>query len=51
MRKNIGAIWGRIDFLGIFGVKTHQIFGQLIQNSARQIGQKVNKMPRIISAI
>ena len=31
----IGAILGKINFLGIFGVKTHWIIGQKSQNSAR----------------
>ena len=34
----IVAIWGKINFLGIFGVKTHWIIGQKSQNSARYAG-------------
>ena len=35
MRKNMGSIWGKVDCLGIFGVKTHKIIGQKSQNLAR----------------
>ena len=51
----IGAIWGKINFLGIFGVKIHWIIGQKSQNSAQYagafrgnnifFGKKVNKVP------
>ena len=34
----IVAIWGKNNFLGIFGVKTHRIIGQKSQNSARYAG-------------
>ena len=34
----IVSIWGKINFLGIFGVKTHWIIGQKSQNSARYAG-------------
>ena len=34
----IGAISGKINFLGIFGVKTHWTIGQKSQNSARYAG-------------
>ena len=57
----IGAIWGKINFLGIFGVKTHLIIGQKSQNSAQYAGafwgkityfeRKVNKVPCILGAI
>ena len=33
--RNIAAIWGKINFLGVFGVKTHWIILQKSQNSAR----------------
>ena len=57
----IRAIWGKINFLEIFGVKTHWIIGQNSQNCARYagafwrknhfFGRKVNKVPCIIGAI
>ena len=57
----IGAVLGKINFLGIFGVKTHWIFGQKSQNSVGYaghfeekitfFGRKVNKVPCIIGAI
>ena len=34
----IGANWGKINFLGIFGVETDWIIGQKSQNSARYRG-------------
>ena len=34
----IGAIWGKINFLGIVGVETHWVIGQKSQNSARYAG-------------
>ena len=57
----LGAIWGKINFLGIFGVKKHWIIGQKSQNSARYavafwvknhfFWEKVNKVPCIIGAM
>ena len=57
----IFAIWGKINFLGIFGVKTQWIIGQKSQSSARYagafwekitfFGRKVNKVPCILGAI
>ena len=59
----IGAIWGKINFIGIFVVKRHWVIGQKSQNSARYagawrilrekwlFGRKVNKVPCIIVAI
>ena len=35
---SIGAICGKINFLGIFVVKTHWVIGQKSQNSARNAG-------------
>ena len=35
----IVEILGKINFLGIFGVKTHWIIGQKSQNSARYAGE------------
>ena len=43
MRKNIGAIWGNIDFLAIFGVKKHKIVGQNSQNGARSYTRILRK--------
>ena len=34
----IGTIWEKMNFLGVFGVKTQWIIGQKSQNSARYAG-------------
>ena len=57
----IFAIWGKINILGIFCIKTHWIIRQKSQNSARYaaafwgknhfFGRKVNKVSCIIAAI
>ena len=57
----ICAIWEKINFFGIYVVKTHRIIGQKSQNSARYagafwgekslFGRKVNKVPCIIATI
>ena len=61
MPSIIGAVWGEINVLGIFSLKTHWIIGQKGQNSAPYAGafwgknhffwRKVNQKPSVFSRV